>query len=86
MRPTNRTSRGSPEMKTEQAKRQLEKMLSSFSPGSVLMLLGEVFGEWAEEAREGGSEVMAGNLKQAEATMIVIGFGLDAILPKPEMK
>ena len=73
-------------MKPEQAKRQLEKMLFSYSPGSVLMLLGEVFAAWAEEAREGGSEVIADNLKQAEATTNVVGFGLDSILPKPRIR
>lgn len=73
-------------MKPEDAKRQLGKMLLSYSPGSVLMLLGEVFGEWADEGREGGSVVIADNLKQAEATMIVVGFGLDGILPKPKMQ
>ena len=40
------------------------------------MLIGEVLGEWAEEAREGGSEVIAENLKEAVATMNVVGYGL----------
>ena len=73
-------------MKQETAKKRLEAMLASFSPGSVLMLLGKVFGEWAEEAREGGSDEVADNYKEAEATMNVVGFGLDAILPKPKMR
>ena len=73
-------------MKPAQAKTQLKLMLRSFTPGSVLMLLGEVFGEWAGDARGGGSEVVSDNLKQAEATMAVVGLGLDAILPKPEMR
>jgi hypothetical protein len=71
-------------MKPEQAKRQLEQMLLSFSPGSVLMLLGEVFGQWTEEARGGGSEIIADNLKEAEATVKVVDLGLDAILSKPK--
>ena len=73
-------------MREKKAKKQFEFMLNSFSPGSVLMLLGEVFGEWAEEARAGGSVGMADNLKEAEATMTVVGQGLDAILPKPPMR
>jgi hypothetical protein len=76
---------GSEEVKEDKAKRQLEKMLQSFSPGSVLMMIGQVFAERAEEAREGGSESIADNLKEAEATMNVVGFGLDAILPKPTL-
>ncbi|WP_435017971.1 hypothetical protein TA3x_005594 [Tundrisphaera sp. TA3] len=73
-------------MKEEAARKQLQTMLNSFSPGSVLMLIGQVFGERAEAAREAGSEVIAGNLKEAEAAMNVVGLGLDAILPKPPMR
>ncbi len=73
-------------MKPEMAKKHLQTMLESFSPGSVLMLLGEVFGEMGKEARESGSDVMADNYEQAEATMTVVGLGLDAILPKPTMR
>lgn len=62
-------------MKPENAKRQTERML-----------LGEVFAEWAEEARAGSSGVVADNLKQAEAAMNVVGFGLDALLPKPKVR
>ena len=73
-------------MKQETAKKRLETMLASFSPGSVLMLLGEVFARRADEAREGGSEIVADNYKVAEATMNVVGFGLDVILPKPRIR
>lgn len=69
-------------MKPEKAKKQLEKMLRSLTPGSVLMLIGEVFGTWAEEARRGGSDVGEESFKLAESTMTVVGLGLDAILPK----
>lgn len=70
-------------MKPETARKQIKRMLRSFSPGSVLMLIGEVFHEMAEEAREKGSEVISDNYEQAEATMSVVGLGLDAVLPKP---
>jgi hypothetical protein len=70
-------------MKPEKAKRQLERMLLSFSPGSVLMLLGEVFQEMGRETREGGSEVIADNDQIGEASLTVLGLGLDALLPKP---
>ena len=73
-------------MKPEKAKRQLERMLLSFSPGSVLMLLGEVFQEMGRETREGGSEVIADAAKIAEASLTVLGLGLDALLPKPERR
>jgi hypothetical protein len=61
-------------------------MFDSYTPGSVLLLIGEHFAKRAEEARAVGSDVIADNLKQAEATMNVVGFGLDAILPKPTMR
>ena len=73
-------------MGEKKAKKQLEAMLLSYSPGSILMLLGQVFGELAEEARLGGSEGIAANYEEAEATMNVVGFGLDAILPKPKLR
>lgn len=73
-------------MKPEKAKRQLERMLSSFSPGSVLMMIGEFFAERANEARAGGSEGIADGYREAEAAMNVVGFGLEALLPKPKMK
>lgn len=73
-------------MKPKSAKKQLARMLDSFAPGSVLMLLGEVFAGRADEARRGGSEIIADNYKEAEATMSVVGLGLDAILPKPRMR
>ncbi len=73
-------------MKPEAAKRHLRTMLDSFTPGSVLMLLGEVFAGRSEEARSGGSPITAENYKLAEATVTVVGHGLDAILPKPSMR
>lgn len=73
-------------MKPEKAKKQLEKILLSFKPGSVFLMVGEVYGEWAEYAREQGSEIGHDNYKLAEATVTVVGYGLDAILPKPRMR
>ena len=73
-------------MKPEKAKRQLERMVLSLTPGSVLMLLGEVFREMGREAREGGSEVIADNYEIAEASLTVLGLGLDALLPKPRRR
>ena len=74
----------SPVMKPEKAKRQLERMLLSFTPGSVVMLLGEVFREMGREAREDGSEAIADNYEIAESSLTVLGLGLDALLPKPK--
>ncbi len=73
-------------MKPEKARKQLEKILLSFNAGSVFLMIGEVYGEWAEYAKAHGSEMGHDNYKLAEATVTVVGFGLDAILPKPRMK
>jgi hypothetical protein len=73
-------------MKPEKAKRQLERMVLSLTPGSVLMLLGEVFREMGREARDGGSEVIADNYEIADASLTVLGLGLDALLPKPDRR
>lgn len=62
-------------MTEQQAKRHLTKMLGSFTPGSILHLLAEVVvsaeadGERAEQSR------------QVEHALIVVGLGIDALLP-----
>lgn len=73
-------------MQPDKVKKQLTRMLDSFTPGSVLMLLGEVLARRADEARRGGSEAIAESHEEAVATMNVVGLGLDAILPKPKMR
>ena len=44
-------------MTDETARRQLKRMMKSFTAGSVLHLLSEIFEEMAEEARRGGDDV-----------------------------
>jgi hypothetical protein len=69
-------------MTEKQAKKQLQKMLQSFSQGSILHLLAELFREEAEEARRDGDVKLYRQCKLAESALIVVGMGLDAVSPQ----
>lgn len=60
------------------AKRQLGRILKSFTAGSVLHLLGEVFEDTAEEARQGGDEARREQYRVVATTLFVVGLGIDA--------
>ena len=61
---------------TEQlAKKHLRKMLRSFTPGTVLHLLADIY---RESAAKSGDE----RLKRVEQTLFVVGLGIDAALPQ----
>ena len=64
------------------AKRQLGRMLKHFSQGSILHLLGEVFEEDAEEARQAGDETRHEQCRSVAATLFVVGLGIDAACPR----
>lgn len=69
-------------MKDDAARKRLRKMLLSFTGGSVLHLLGEVYTELAEEARQDGDEVKAEQYQLAAGTLVVVGLGIDASCPR----
>ena len=69
-------------MNEEKAKRQLRKMLAVFTPGSVLHLLGEIFHEQADAARLAGDSTAADQCRHAQAALLVVGLGIDAIRPR----
>jgi len=64
-------------MTEAQAKKQLSEMLDNLTVGSILHLLAEIV---AEEA-SADDDQHAGRCRQVEHTLIVVGLGLDAILP-----
>ena len=69
-------------MTEERARRHLIKMLRSFTPGTVLDLLGQVLRE-SEEARLGGlDKLVEERVHEARAALIVFGIGLDAVCPR----
>jgi len=69
-------------MTEETARRQLRKMLKSFTQGSVLHLLGEIFEERAEEARRDGDEIRRDQCDSVAKALFVVGLGIDAACPR----
>jgi hypothetical protein len=64
------------------AKRQLRRMLDDFTAGTVLHFLADIFREDAEDAREAGDDLAAGQCQRVEATLFVVGMGIDAARPR----
>jgi hypothetical protein len=62
-------------MNEQQAKRHLTKILGSFTAGSILHLLAEV----VASAEADGER--AAQSRQVEHALIVLGLGIDAMLP-----
>jgi hypothetical protein len=69
-------------MREAQAKKHLEKMLRSFTPGSVLNLLAELYREEAEQARRENNGTRYRQCRLVESTLIVVGMGLNAACPR----
>lgn len=69
-------------MNPESAKRQLRTMLGSFSQGSVLHLLGEVFEEVAEKAGRDNDLGRRDQCLSVARTLFVVGLGIDAACPR----
>ncbi len=69
-------------MTDEKAKKQLATMLRSFTPGSILHLLAEVYGESAERARRRRDQRLYDQCRTVEAALIVVGYGVDAAHPR----
>ena len=61
---------GASDVKPETAKRHLRTMLGSFTQGSVLHLLGEVFEKMAEEAAQTGDEGRQDQCLSVAATLL----------------
>jgi hypothetical protein len=61
------------------AKKHLRSMLRSFTPGSILHLLSELFRESAEQALQAGDEQKSHKLKAVEDSLFVLGLGIDAV-------
>jgi hypothetical protein len=64
------------------ARKHLARMLRSYTGGSILGLLGEVFQEMAEEARREGDDARHDQYEMASITLTVVGLGIDAITPR----
>lgn len=69
-------------MREKKARKQLRKMLTDLTGGSVLDLLGQVFLDLAAEARREKNDTAAEQFTMAHATLVVVGLGIDAICPR----
>lgn len=69
-------------MTDKKAKDHLRKMLDSFTVGSVLHLLGDIFHEETEEARRAGDDLGYRQCRRVSDTLFVVGLGIDAALPR----
>ena len=69
-------------MSENDAKVQLRVMLVSLTAGTVLHLLAEVFREDAEAARRADDDLAAEQCESVEATLFVVGLGIDAARPR----
>ena len=69
-------------MTEKQTKENLREALVTLTPGSILHLLAEVFHEEAEEARLAGDVQAYKQNRNVEATLIVVGLGIDAACPR----
>lgn len=69
-------------MSENDAKEQLRQMLGSLTAGSLLHLLAEVFREDAADARLDGDDLAADECEKVDATLFVVGLGIDAARPR----
>ena len=69
-------------MSEQKAKKQLAKMLDSFTLGSVLHLLSDMYRDQADTASNNGDVARFERCKLVEHTLVVVGAGIDAVLPQ----
>ena len=69
-------------MMDDTARRHLKRMMRSFTAGSILHLLGEIFEEMAEEARRSGDEIRLEQAISVANTLFIVGLGIDAACPR----
>jgi hypothetical protein len=68
-------------MREHRAKKHLQIMLRSFTPGSVLTLLADLYRETAEDARRDNDESAYRQCRLVESALVVVGLGIDAACP-----
>ncbi len=68
-------------MTEAKAKKHLGTMLRSFTGGTVLHLLAELFQQMAEDARRNGDDTAVKQFQEVAAALFVVGLGIDAACP-----
>src|SRR5438874_13775592 len=69
-------------MTEAEARRQLRRMLRSFTAGSVLHLLADLCRASAQRAGNTRHTVKARQLQAVQSTLFVVGLGIDAACPR----
>ena len=68
-------------MTESQAKRQLRRMLTSLTAGSLLHLIADLFRESADHLKRRDQRARD-KLRDVAATLFVVGLGVDAVCPR----
>jgi len=68
-------------MTESQARKLLRQMLKSFTIGSILHLLSELFTSTARRATRRGDERTQQQAQEVASTLFVVGLGVDAAYP-----
>jgi hypothetical protein len=69
-------------MKELRAKKLLRQVLRSFTPGSVLGLLADLYRDRAAKARRRKDRTSERQHRQVEFTLFVVGLGIDPACPQ----
>ncbi len=69
-------------MNEKQAKRILRRLRRHYTLGSILHLLSDLHRLEAEQAKFAGNELAFDQHKVIGHTLLVVGLGVDAILPR----
>lgn len=69
-------------MTEKQTKENLREALVTLTAGSILHLMAEVFRDEAEEARLAGDVQAYRQNRNVEATLFVVGLGIDSARPR----
>lgn len=69
-------------MKENEAKKVLRKMLRTFTVGSILHLLADLYREDADEASQVEDALAYGRCQSLHCTLYVVGLGVDAACPR----
>ena len=69
-------------MSDERAREILRGVLSEYTAGSLLHLVGELIEEDAHAARRDGDDGRCEQLMHAACTLFVVGLGLHVVFPR----
>lgn len=69
-------------MKEARAKKQLQRLLGSFTAGTILHLLSDVFRDRAAQARATNQRRVYRRCRRIAQALLVVGLGIDAPCPR----